>query len=309
MGIPSTIHVDHCIQQARSGRSLGVPGVLRRRLEISYWTQQACQYLGNQASSPTGLHPDPHASILLFSQELTAIEGTPKDQGNDPTSIALLAARLHILSFGLGNNASSQGGRLGHTLTFLDEVCLHAGKLVHLATLPENDGTTWTMADKRAVLVAVIVLLKIRAVAPMTTQRKLELSNHIAQGWRFLHGLSTRRYDHMHRVCATIDFLSKNDAALKVNRVRARMSANFIFDFSWSGRQRFAPNIRAERHHDYTKADEDQREREREDAESLGMFAGFDDFLNDNSVASEDASIWESTWQDVLNGTRGIGFV
>ena len=261
-GVPSTLQIDHSILSLVGSPPGWVPPLLVHNLNIAYHNHQACNILGNYDGARTGLHPHPASMIPMFDQSFRALELQMGSEWSPSTERTFLRARLQLYSFALtaisesrSTNASSQAPWISEILA---QAYLSASKLIESACSSVADMPFWAADDKKSVSYAVFFLLKLLALTEHHVLDYNATRNSINQAWDLLHGNSESRHDSLSRVCAIIEYLSRNEKVLAEHSssmiVRSRMAANLVLDAVWRAKGRFSQRIRDSRPLDYTSA-------------------------------------------------------
>lgn len=221
---------------------------------MAHLSGKFCSILGNHELSSTGLLPNPATLIQMFDVELRTHEAQLASTWSRSDYTFFLATKLHLYTFALtdpamtGADGSLTGGLHSE---FLVHAYLAAMSLLQSAVDSVAELRYWSIYRGRDLVDAVFFLLKLVGVD--TTQAR----DMIHKIWELLRGLSRVEDDHIARVCAIIEYLSRsrgNDKDQASLKVRSRMTANLIMDAVCRARDRFSQSVKAQRPKDYTSA-------------------------------------------------------
>lgn len=265
MGVPATVKVDNSILDALSSHPSWLPSTLEQHLRIAYQSFQFCHTLGHHDLTSTGSFPNPVPIIRMFDVNLRALELHPGSEWTTSTEIAFLNAKLQLYSFAYAASTSEStsagaSGLASWASDILAQAYLSAVKLIQTACNAPTEVPFWTSSIRNSVTYAVFFLIKLSTSPQHHFVDDITARNSISQAWNLLRGSSNTHHDHLSRVCAIIEYLSKcNETEVKHGSpvtVTSRMSANLQYDAIWRARQRFSKELRDSKPLDYTSAAE-----------------------------------------------------
>lgn len=182
----------------------------------------------------------------------------------------LLGSRLQLYSYILLANETTGGptspthpSSVDRHTELLVQAYSTAIRLLQIAGSPDPGFSYWTSISQGYVIYAVIFLLKLLTY-PLsgTFINEVAARNAISQSWELLHASSRVEGDHMSRVCAAIQYLSKEEwCRTEVRdggpalRVRSRMAGNIFIDAMWCAKGRFSREVRERYPNDHTGAE------------------------------------------------------
>ncbi|KAL1984930.1 hypothetical protein VTN96DRAFT_8589 [Rasamsonia emersonii] len=258
-GLPSLLRADHSVLETLASKPSWLPDALYHQLQMAHLSGKFCSILGNHELSSTGLLPNPATLIQMFDVELRTHEAQLASTWSRSDYMFFLATKLHLYTFALtdpamtGADGSPTGGLHSE---FLVHAYLAAMSLLQSAVDSVAELRYWSIYRGRDLVDAVFFLLKLVGgdyEFVDTTQAR----DMIHKIWELLRGLSRVEDDHIARVCAIIEYLSRsrgNDKDQASLKVRSRMTANLIMDAVCRARDRFSQSVKAQRPKDYTSA-------------------------------------------------------
>ncbi|KAL1968667.1 hypothetical protein VTN77DRAFT_1493 [Rasamsonia byssochlamydoides] len=262
-GLPSLLRADHSILETLTSKPSWLPDALYHQLQIAHLSGKFCNILGNHELTSTGLLPNPASLIQMFDVELQTHEAQLAQKWSRGDYMFFLATRLHLYAFALTDPAvtDADGGLAGGLHSeFLAHAYLAAMSLLQSAVDSPTGLRYWSMYQGRDAVNAAFFLLKLVGGNHEFVDHA-QARNMIHKFWELLREQSRVEDDHIARLCAIIEYLSRSSSRGNQEdrdqlslRVRSRMTANLIIDAVWRARDRFSQSVKAQRPKDYTSA-------------------------------------------------------
>lgn len=244
-------------------RGAGMPLVLTHHLRIAFMSYKISQSLGNSITSLSGLLKDRGHVINLFETDIEALQARDGLNWSTIREVCFLCVKLYLYSFTLKyqdeteNKSELWASTSSSSPDILSRAYTTAVNVIQITTSKPAEAQYWTHHVYHCLIYAILFLLKLRSTSFFQTNLidSASAQNAISQGWSFLRGKSLMADDHLSRLSAIIEYLSKSGEKhsdpLSVS-VQSRMTANLVYDGVWSARQRFSQGVRDMRPADYT---------------------------------------------------------
>lgn len=246
LGIPATISCDSAILQA-IGSSGSIPTAIYHQLQITNIKDRVCRLLGQSHQTSSGLHTDPIPLVRILNEELNALVSQQGASWEPETKIIFIGAQLRLYSFAFLQdiievpNAGPPRGNA--SAEFCTSAYLAAIELTAIVSSRSWGAIFWTSEIWSCIIFSVMFLLRLGERSQIYGLEEASIRSATAQLRNLIAENSTRQDDHLSRVCAIIDYLSKDDCANSPNghplKFCSRMSSNLVFDTVWHAKERF----------------------------------------------------------------------
>ncbi|KAJ5595466.1 uncharacterized protein N7459_001674 [Penicillium hispanicum] len=337
LGMPSTLKLDHTILQSLGSWPASLPTSIRDLLQVAYKSFSFSGILGHYEGAPDGLLPDPMPIIESYGADLNALETANWELWDLPTKMSFLGTKLHLYAYNLTakHHAISSlpiPDRRSHY--YFSEAYTTAIRLIRTWCGPQSPTQTaatpgtliselslsnlarsWTIFEKLSLTYAVLSLLKLTKLSPITNSHDINTDNAIRQALAFLKSCSVFKDDHCSRLCDIIEYICHLDSTGSTDdgspssssshntpEVRSHMSSNVLLDVVLRAKERFQRNGGYPYGNPTPPLQEGDRERDRESGPHLSPSLLADPFPSGFLPDPSPWSAWELDFIDLLGG-------
>lgn len=246
LGVPATIDFDNTILEAVTVPEV-VPAIIYHHLKITHIMARISKLLGQNIKSSSGLQRDVIPNIRVFDEELDLLLAQHASSWEPETKIMLISVQLKLYSFAFLHEVD----KLPHESQVMHdsfaEVCVSAYKavmeLVVIANSRSKYATFWPAHIWSCLIYAAMFLLRLGEYSQIYKFEEARIRSALATLKVLFAEQSTRNDDHMSRVCAVIEYLSK-ESWTDIRRRRpvkfqSRMASNLPLDTVWHAKERF----------------------------------------------------------------------
>ncbi|KAK9327201.1 hypothetical protein V1520DRAFT_62955 [Lipomyces starkeyi] len=246
LGVPATIACDNAILEAM-GSSASIPAPMYHQLQIAKVKDRVSRLLGQDDQSCSGLHPDPIPLIRILNEEFNALASQQGASWEPEIKVIFICARLRLFSFAFLQDILEVPGaglaRGSASAEFCTSAYSAAMELTTIATSRPSSAIFWTAEIWACIIYAAMFLLRLGERSQVYGLDDASIRSAISQLRGLVADNSIGHDDHLSRVCAIIDYLSKDGCAHSPRgrplKFYSRMSSNLVFDTVWHAKERF----------------------------------------------------------------------
>ncbi|OBT68086.1 hypothetical protein VE03_01510 [Pseudogymnoascus sp. 23342-1-I1] len=247
IGVPATITCDHAILEAMGGSSASIPATIYHQLQIANVKDRVSRLLGQNNQSSSGLQPDPTPFIRILNEELDMLASQQEANWEPEIKITFICARLRLYSFAFLQDIIEEPDagltRDSARTEFCLSAYLAAMGLTTIASSRSPKAMFWTAEIWTCIVYATMFLLRLWERSKIYGLDETSIRSAVTQ-LRGLIAENSKEYDdHLARVCAIIDYLSKDGCAdiplRRPLKFHSRLSSNLVLDTVWHAKERF----------------------------------------------------------------------
>lgn len=217
------------------------------QLQIANVKDRVSRLLGQNDQSCSGLHPDPIPLIRILNEELNALVSQQGASWEPEIKVIFIGARLRLYSFAFLQDIIevpiSGPARGSASAEFCASAYSAAMELTAIASSRSSGAIFWTAEIWSCIIYSAMFLLRLGERFQVYGLEEVNIRSAITQLRSLVAENSRGQDDHLSRVCAIIDYLSKDDYANSPSgrplKFSSRMSSTLVFDTVWHAKERF----------------------------------------------------------------------
>lgn len=246
IGVPATVSCDHAILEVM-GSSGSVPETIYHQLQIANAKDRVSRLLGQNNQSSSGLRQDPTPFIRILNEELDMLASQQEANWEPEIKITFICARLRLYSFAFLQDIIEEpdvgATRVSARTEFSTLAYLAAMELTAIASSRSSKAIFWTAETWACIVYAAMFLLRLWERSKIYGLEETSIRSAVTQLRSLIAENSREHDDHLARVCAIIDYLSRDGCAdtplRRPLKFHSRLSSNLVFDTVWHAKERF----------------------------------------------------------------------
>ena len=246
IGVPATVSCDHAIIEVMGSSAL-VPETIHHQLQIANAKDRVSRLLGQNNQLSSGLRQDPTPFIRILNEELDLLASQQRANWGPEIKITFICARLRLYSFAFLQDIIEEPDveitRVSARTEFSTSAYLAATELTTIASSRSSKAIFWTAEIWACIVYAAMFLLRLWERSKIYGLEETSIRSAVTQLRSLIAENSRENDDHLARVCAIIDYLSRDGYAdiplRRPLKFHSRLSSNLVFDTVWHAKERF----------------------------------------------------------------------